>query len=96
MTDDAWIPQQTLDTAARPSGDPVEIEIGEGVSKTLAFSKDREPAESRLESLETQLFEEALIVFDRKAPFGVVVGLIVGMVATPDTASFDDFRHQNA
>jgi hypothetical protein len=96
MTNDAWIAKQTLDAAVGPSRDSIEIEVRKRAAKMVALSKDREPAESGLESLETKLFVETLIVADREAPFGVVVGLVVGLVATPDAAPLNLCRHQSS
>src|SRR5690606_7228449 len=48
--------------------------------------QNRAPAEPRLKALEAQLFEEPVIVADRKAPFVVVVLEKLGCRTAPATA----------
>ena len=87
MPDDPRVLQQALDAAFVPARDPLELEVGEGCAEVLALAQDREPGEPGLEALEAELLEELAIVVYRKAPLGVVVGLVVGVVATPPTTS---------
>ena len=50
------------------------MESVKALTKIPAFGEDRGPAEARLESLEAQLFEEAMIVLNREATFVIVIG----------------------
>ena len=73
MADDALVLEQALDVALREARDPVEIEVMEGGAEILALGEDGAPAQARLEALEAQLLEQAPVVVDREAPFGVVI-----------------------
>jgi hypothetical protein len=42
-------------------------------AEVLALGQDRAPAQAGLKAFQTQLLEQALVVADREAPFGVVV-----------------------
>src|SRR5687768_13620169 len=48
--------------------------------------RNRQPAESRLETFEADFLEEAPVVADRTAPFLVVIALIQRIVAGPPAA----------
>src|SRR5712671_979935 len=74
VTDDPFVLEQTRDVALGEARDPVEIEIMEGGTEILALGEDRAPAQSGLKTLQVQFLEQAPIVIDRKAPFGVVIG----------------------
>src|SRR5690606_17165371 len=73
MPDDARVLEQTLDVALCEACDPLEVEIVEGGAEILALGEDGAPAQARLEAFETQFLEQAAVVRDRKAPFGVVI-----------------------
>jgi hypothetical protein len=73
MADDALILEQTSNVALAEARDPVEIETMEGRAEVLALGKNRAPAQSRLKTLQTQFLEQAKIVTDWKAPFGIVI-----------------------
>src|ERR1051326_7543361 len=73
MANDALVLQQSDDVAPGEARDRIEIEIMEGGTKVLALRQDGAPAQSRLEAFEAQFLEQATIVADREAPFGIVV-----------------------
>lgn len=62
----------------------LEVEAVERPPEVLALAQDRQPREAGLEAFETELFEEAPVVVDRKAPLGVVVGLVLGRGGAPE------------
>jgi hypothetical protein len=74
MAYDAFILEQTLDVALDEARYAVEIEIVKRRAEVLALREDSAPAQSGLKSLQTQFLEQATIVTDREAPFGVVIG----------------------
>ena len=80
---DVGIAHQALDVTRGEPGDDVWVESGEGVAEGLSLLEDREPRESRLETLEAELFVEADVVGDGSAPFIVVVGDVEGIAGAP-------------
>lgn len=85
VPNDTGVPEQSSDASFVPACDPFVVEIDEGPSEILTLSQDREPREARLKSFETEFLEEALVIVLGKTPFGVVVGLIIGVVSAPST-----------
>ncbi len=100
MADDAVILEQAFDVALAETRDPVEIEAMERGAEIPALGKDGAPAESGLETLQVQFLEQATIVGDREAPFGVVIAKefrrrrapAAARPAVPDPRSLRSFR----
>src|SRR5690242_3051942 len=86
MADDAGITDQPLDVLIAEARHLPEIEAGEGFAKIFAFAQDGQPRESRLESFEADLLEQADIIDDRAAPFAVMIDAIVFRAAAPEAA----------
>jgi len=59
VADDPLIFQQTTHVPAVEGGHPPEVEIREGPPEVLSFSKDRQPAQSGLETLQDDFLEQA-------------------------------------
>src|SRR5262245_41812423 len=74
MTNNPVVLEQTIDVALGEARNSVEIEIMERGAEVLPLAQDGAPAQSGLETLQTQFLEQAMIIFDRKAPLGVVIG----------------------
>src|SRR5438094_620975 len=53
--------------------DVIDVEIREAGTERFALVEDREPAQAGLETLETELLEQAPVIGDREAPLVVVV-----------------------
>src|SRR5206468_535324 len=94
VADDSGVFQQTLDVALTKPRDALEIETGERLAKCFALAENCPPAQARLKTFETDLFEQAPIVGDRKSPFIVVISDIERIVAYPvaPTNDTDDAR----
>src|SRR5215471_14412248 len=73
MADDALILEQTVDVAPGEAREPVEVEMMKGCAEVLALGQDGAPVQSGLETLQAQLLEQAVIIADREAPFGIVI-----------------------
>src|SRR5690606_29883985 len=86
MTHDADIGQQPGDVAFVEARHRAVVEAGEGGPEVLALLQDGSPAQARLEAFETDLLEQAPVVADGEAPFGVVVAEIVGRGEAPAAA----------
>jgi len=86
MTNNAFIPEEASNFLVIESGDFIEVKMSERFPEVFALAKDRQPGESGLEALKADLFEEPEIVGDGAAPFFVVVGLVVRVIASPPTA----------
>ena len=84
---DADVAEQPLHVDRSEAGDRCDVEPRERLPEALALSEDRQPRQPRLEPLQTQLLEEAIVVEDRSAPFVVVIGDVVGCRGAP-TAPF--------
>jgi hypothetical protein len=80
---DAHVLQQAGDVGVGEAGDALEFEPMEGGTEILALGKDGSPAQARLEALEAKLLEQAPVVGHREAPFGVVVGEVLGRRRAP-------------
>lgn len=52
----------------------MEIELMKRGAKALTFGKDRAPAQARLEALQREFFEHAIIIILRKTPFRIMIG----------------------
>ena len=78
MPDNPGILQQALDIVLGEAGNPLEVELVKCGAEIFALVEDRSPAETRLESFQAQLLEQATIVGDGKSPFRVVIGEKLG------------------
>ena len=87
VANDPRVSQQAKDAALVPARDSLEVEIDEGLSEILALAQNRQPTETRLESFQAEFLEKTLVVIDGKAPFIVMIGLIVGGSAAPATTT---------
>src|SRR5690606_37565336 len=67
-------------------GDACNIKIMKGRAEILALLEYGAPAKARLEPFKAQLFEQATVIPDRKAPLFVVVSAVRGGCQTPDTS----------
>src|SRR6185312_6889283 len=68
-------------------GHALEVEIREGLAKSLALAQDRQPRQAGLEPLQADLLEKTPVVRDRPPPLMVVIVQIVWQVAMPGTAN---------
>ena len=62
MTHDAGVAKQHRDVVWTELGNAFEVELGEGAAEGLPLTQDRQPGESGLKPLETQLLEQAAVV----------------------------------
>ena len=83
---DAGIGQEAVDVERGETGHGVNVEIGEAGAEGFALIEDGAPAQSGLERLKAQLFEQAPVVVDGKSPFTVVIGDKFGRAGTPAAA----------
>jgi hypothetical protein len=95
VADDAGVLQQTLDSLRVEPSHGVDVEGLEGAPEVLAFAEDGEPAQSRLETFEAELLEQAIVVGDRAAPFEVVVRPVQRIACAPPAASDAVFSHHH-
>src|SRR5579864_4348173 len=58
----------------------------ERLAEVLTLAKDRDPTQSRLESLEAELLEDPAIVRDRTTPLTIVVVLVQRIAYAPPAA----------
>jgi hypothetical protein len=86
VADDALILQQAAHFLLVKVRYAVKIEVGEGLPKVLAFGQDGSPAQAGLEAFQADLLKQTDIVFDRKAPLVVVIGLELRRSSTPTAA----------
>ena len=86
MTDDALVLQQPRHVALAEGRDALDLEAVKRLAKVLALAEDGDPGQTGLEAFEADLLEEADIVDDGKAPLGVVVVGVEGVVAAPPAA----------
>jgi len=86
VTDDPRVGQQARHVACPEARHLRRIEAGERAAERLALPQDREPRESRLEPLETDLLEEPAIVRDGTPPLVVVIGDVVLLRPAPEAA----------
>ena len=85
VSDDAGIVEQAVDVVLVEVGDEPRVEAGEGSTEVFALAQDGQPRQAGLEALEAQLFEQAMIVGNAEAPFGVVIGEVVRGRGSPAT-----------
>ena len=88
MADDACVFEQTLEVALGEARYPVEIETMEGGAEVFALGEDGAPAQPGLKTFQAQFLEEAMVIPDREAPFGIVVGEKLRRGAAPAAAWF--------
>ena len=86
MADDGRIAHKPFNVARRKLRDTLELEIRESRAKAFPLAQDREPAQTGLESFETDLLEQASIVDNGKSPLMVMVGDVELVVAAPPAA----------
>ena len=86
VANDPGIGQQSFHVFLTKPGDSGRIESGEPRPEALPLAQDREPGETRLEALETDLLEEPVVVRDRPAPLVVVVIPIDLRLGSPPAA----------
>src|SRR4051794_23517757 len=86
MANDAGVGEQTRDVALAEVRDAGVVETGERRPERRPLSKDREPGEPGLKSLQAQLLEQAVLVGDRQAPLAVVVGEVLRRGGAPPAA----------
>src|SRR5262245_19879538 len=86
MTDDAAVAEQASDVAGAEPCHAREVEIGKRPPERVALAKNRQPAQSRLKSFETDLLEQPVVSGDRASPFVVVVADIQRIGARPPAA----------
>ena len=86
MPDDAGVLHQARDITCREAGDALGVEALERLAEVLAFAQDRQPAQPRLETFETDFLEEPVIVADRAAPLLVVIADVRAILARPPAA----------
>jgi len=101
VADDASVLEQAFDIVFGEFGNAGEIESVESVAEVLSLGQDGAPAQTRLETLQAYLFEQASIVRDGEAPFGVVVGKKLRRRFAPAAArtavgSFDGSAHESS
>src|SRR5258706_19841 len=65
----------------------------EGAAEILPFAQDRDPGQTRLETIENKLLVKRAVVIFRHAPFLIVIGAVKRVVARPG-AGFDVCGHQ--
>jgi hypothetical protein len=84
VADDRRVGEQPLDVAVAEPSNLVEVEAGERAPECLAFAEDRQPREPGLKAFQTELLEQPAVVRDREAPFGVVIGAVLGRRIAPE------------
>ena len=73
MADDALVLQQPIDVPRRKAADPLDVEPVKRLTEMLTLPQDRQPAQTRLKSLEADLLEQSRVIADRPPPFAIVV-----------------------
>ena len=86
VADDPGIGHQPRHVGLREAGDPLRIEIREGVAKPFAAAQDGDPRQAGLEPVEDQLLVERAAVTLGHAPLGVVIGDVERVEAGPPAA----------
>src|SRR5262245_44905095 len=86
VTDNAGVAQQALDMLLVEGGNPIEVEVGEGLAKVFTLAQDGQPGKTGLKPFEADLFEQPPVVGYRPAPFVVMVMQIVRQIAVPEAA----------
>jgi hypothetical protein len=79
----AWAIEHRESVLVGPGRQSRRLEAVEGDAKIGASAEDCDPAESGLQSLEAELFEEGSAVSLGNAPFVVVIAAVEGVVAAP-------------
>lgn len=80
VADDPGVFEQTLPVGFAVGCDLGDMEIIEGGTERSAFLEDCQPGEASLVDLESQAFEERIIVSHGKPVLMIVVGFVKGMV----------------
>src|SRR5690606_32062217 len=86
VADDALVGEQLTLSARVVPRDLLRVEVIERLPVRRPFAQNRDPAETRLRTLENQHLEQAPVVVQRHAPLGVVVLEIQRIVAWPGAA----------
>ncbi len=96
MADDSRIGEEPRDLAITKARHLVDVETSEAAPEILALAQNGQPGKSGLETLKTNLLEEAVVVGDRTAPFMVMIGLIFRDTAMPPAARLAVRSDRNA
>src|SRR5262245_18083950 len=88
MADNSIILEKAIEIALSKARYPVEIEVMKGCAEILSLREDGAPAQSGLETLQTQFLEQTMIVTDWKTPFRVMVVQKLRCRAAPVAACF--------
>lgn len=83
MPNDSRVEQETPNVVVGVLGNDFNVEFGERTTKVVALPQDGEPAQTRLKTLEADLFEETTVVVRGASPFSIVVLHVQRVVATP-------------
>ncbi len=86
MADNSGVLQKSGDIALAEAGDLLKIEIFKGLPEIFALPENGEPAKTSLESFQTDLFEEALIINNSPSPLFVMITNVVIMTFAPPAA----------
>jgi len=85
MPNDSRVEQETPNVVVGVLGNDFNVEFGERTTKVVALPQDGEPAQTRLKTLEADLFEETTVVVHGASPFSIVVLHVQRVVTTPPT-----------
>ena len=83
VPNDARILQKSVDVLLAESRDDVHVEMRECIPEILALAENREPRQSGLKTLQTDLFEQPGVVDNRASPFGVVIFDVLLVITRP-------------
>jgi len=88
MTDDSGVGEKTGDFGLPETGHDPRVEPREGLAKVVPLAQDRQPGESGLKPLETELFKQPMVVGQGPAPLVIVVGPVyLGLGSPPATST---------
>lgn len=87
VTHNSWVEQQAGNTPLVETRDLLDLKLSERLPEVFALPEDRQPAQSCLESLETNLLKKSSIIPSSPAPFLVMVALIERIRSRPKTTS---------
>ncbi len=85
IADDATISHQSVDIGLGIRGNNRWVKLVADGAVVCAFAEHRNPAEPRLHGFEHNAFVPAMLAMEWHAPFGIVIGGIEWVVATPWT-----------
>src|SRR5688572_24922501 len=92
MTYDPGVLQEPVDVTRGEARHAIDIEAGKRLTEVFPLAQDRQPAQSRLEALETDLLEQTTVIAHGPAPLFVVVLHVEGIGSSPPAAGHNVLR----